>query len=250
MKLLVPSVILGAFVLTMLVSAQRVVVTPRTIAYKRSGANVPDYKREFKVRYPTISGKITPTALRSLRSGIDYWRLFKMNFRENLKDDHWLSSFDYEVKYNNHHILDIWLTTEGVGAYPDSGTKYLVFDLRTGRKLNFSDVFSASKLPRLLSRIRQIMKIKEKKAITESEESLETLKMYREIYPEFHPTPDRLLFKDLEGFSVSESGVTFLYDYGFAHAAEASEPPGDFFIPYSELKLFIRQDGLLARFIR
>jgi hypothetical protein len=230
------------------VAAQSVIVTPKKIVYKRTARNVPDFKRTFEVRYPLFSGKLNPAALRGLKTGTDYWRIFDTKLSDNLKDDHWLSSFDYLVKYNKNNILDIWLVMEGVGSYPDGSTKHLVFDIRTGKKLGIADLFAADRLPELLSKIRTVMKRQESEIDTD--EAREALVSHRESYPELHPTPDKIQFKDLDGFTITDKGVTFVYDYGFPHVIEALEPSNEFFLSYSELKPFIRADGLLARFVR
>jgi hypothetical protein len=242
--------VVAVFVFCTSAAAQSIVVTPKRVVYKRTGRNVPDFKRTFEVRYPIFSGKLTPVARRGLRSGTDYWRIFDMKLADNLRDDHWLSNLDYEVKYNKYNILDIWLFVEGVAAYPDGSSKYLVFDIRTGRKLDYSDLFISSRMRDLLSKIRAVMKHSEAEALKDSEEMRETLAYYRNFTPEFHPTPDKIEFKNLDGFTISDTGVTFLYDYGYAHVAQALEPPGEFFLSYAELKPFIRPDGLLARFVR
>ncbi len=56
--------------------------------------------------------------------------------------------------------------------------------------------------------------------------------------------------KNLDGFSISSEGVTFIYDYGYPHVIKAIEPYGEFLLKWQELKPFIRPDGLLARFVR
>ena len=56
--------------------------------------------------------------------------------------------------------------------------------------------------------------------------------------------------EDLDQFSLSDKGVTFIYDYGFPHAIEALQPDGRFFLSWAKLRPFIKRDGLLARFIR
>ena len=228
-------------------AAQSVIVTPKKVVYKRSARNVPDFKRTFEVRYPIFSGKLKPAALRRLKSGTDYWRTFETKLADNLKDDHWLSSFDYVLKYNKHNILDIWLTMEGVGAYPDGETKYLVFDTRTGNKVDFPDLFASDRMPNLLSKIRAV--IKRHESAIKDQEVLETLESYLETEPEFHPKPDQIEYKDLD-FTIGDKGVTFLYDYNYAHVVQALEPTGEFFLSYPELKPFIRPEGLLARFVR
>jgi len=230
--------------------AQSVIVRPKKVVYQRTAKSVPDWKRTFEVRYPIFSGRLTPAALRRLKTGADYWTNFDLKLADNLRNEHWLSSLDYEVKYNKHNILDIRLYIEGIGAYPDGGAKYLVFDLRTGRKINYPDLFASSRMPDLLSKIRAVMRRTEEEAVKESEEVRETLARYPQSTAEFHPTPDRIEFKKLDGSSISDAGVTFFYDYGYAHVVQALEPSGEFFLSYAELKPFIRTDGLLARFVR
>ena len=51
-------------------------------------------------------------------------------------------------------------------------------------------------------------------------------------------------------FSVSDKGATILYDAGFPHVIQALEPEGRYFFTWTQLKPFIRPDGLLARFVR
>lgn len=231
-------------------AGQSVVVKSKKVVYKRTGKSVPDHQRTFEIDYPVFSGKLTPAALRSLRTQTDYWRVFNMTLAGNLRREHWLSNFNYVVRYNKHNILDILLIAEGVAAYPDSAIRYFVFDTRTGRKLSIADLFAAAKMPQLLEKIREVMRRNEAEAFKENAETRETLEYYREAYPKLHPKPDEFAFKDLDGFSISDTGVTFIYDYDFAHVVEALEPSNEFALSYAELKPFIRMDGLLARFVR
>jgi hypothetical protein len=232
------------------VSAQSVVIKPRKLVYRRAGKRIDNWKRTFEVRYPMFSG-LTPGALRNLKAGTNYWSVFKTSLAENLRgEETWLETLDYVVKYNKNNLLDIWLVMEGSGAYPDGSTKYLVFDLRTGRKLTIADLFRPEALPKLLAVIRDVMRKNEAEAIKESGETREMLEQYRESESEFHPTADKLQIKDLDGFSLRGTGVTFMYDYNFAHVVQALEPSGEFYVSYTDLKPFIRPDGLLARFVR
>jgi len=240
-------VMTAMFLLSALTLCQSIVVTPKKVVYRRAG-DVPDYKRTFKVRYPVFNGHISKSATQNLKSNTDYWRLFEMSLEENLKgDEDWISRLDYQVKYNKNGFLAIWLTMEGSGAYPDSSTKYLVLDLRTGNEIKLEDLFERSKLAGLRDLIRRKMKAAENRL---NKEMGDELQIHRQMSPEFYPRPEKLELKDLHGFSISERGVTFLYDYEYAHVSEALEPPGKFFAAYTELRTFIRRDGLLARFIR
>jgi hypothetical protein len=232
------------------ISGQSVIVKPRKVVYRRTAKSVPDFKRTFEVRYPVFSGKLRPGVLQKLKTGTDYWKIFNISLAENLKDDHWLSSFDYEVAYNKNNIFDIALTIEGIGAYPDGSTRHRVFDLRTGKLLTYADVFASASLADLMRKIRSVMKQKEDEAVKESEDVRDTLEDFRKTEPEFHPQIEQLQLKDLDGFSIGENGVIFFYDYKYAHVVQALEPFDQVVVPFIELKPFIRKDGLLAQFVR
>jgi hypothetical protein len=163
-----------------------------------------------------------------------------------LKDDDWLTSLDYQVIYNKNNILDIRLAMDGLGAYPDTSYKYLVFDLRTGNEIAIQDVFT--QLPKLRNMIRGKMK-RQELALGRAMRKELAVQRQMDSEGEDYPPPEKLELKRLEGFSVSDQGVTFLYDYGFPHVALALEPPGKFFFTWAQLKPSIRRDGLLARFI-
>jgi len=229
-----------------IVNAQSVTITPRKETYKRTAPDVPDFKRRFEVRYPVFSGNLTRAALANLKTNTDYWHVFEITLEENLKDDDWLTSLDYQVIYNKNNLLDIRLTMEGLGAYPDTSYEYLVFDLRTGNKVQFEDVFT--QLAKLRDVIRGKMKRQE---LALGREMRRELAMHRSVKEEveYYPPPAKLELENLEGFSISDRGVTFLYDYGYAHVSQALQPPGRFFFSWAQLKPFIRRDGLLARFI-
>jgi hypothetical protein len=139
---------------------------------------------------------------------------------------------------------------EGVGAYPDSSIKYLVFDLRSGRKLELQDLFQNSQLIQLRNELRKKMRQIEK---TLEQDVKEQLEFQRNTHREMNipsPSPDTLKLSDLEGFTVGARGVTFHYDYSYPHVVKALEPPGEFFLTWKELKLYIKSGGLLAKLAR
>lgn len=233
------------------VVAQSVVVTPQKIIYKRAGKEVPDFKRTFEVRYPIFSGKLSSTVLKNLKRETNYWSVFEYgSLADSIRNDGWLSSFDYEVKYNKNNLLSIWLIMEGVGAYPDSSTEYLVFDLRSGKKLHFDDLFSSSHIIPLRNELRVKMAQIEAGLDREEKEQLDANRKTGQEIDVRSPTPDTFELSDLDGFSLSYRGMTFHYDYAYPHVSKALEPPGEFFLTWKELKPFIPNGGLLAAFTR
>ncbi len=234
--LLVPLTILG--------QSDRLVVVPQKIEYKRTGRNVPDYKKTFEVRYPIIKSGPKRSVIKKIERQINYWKVFDMSFRESINDDHWLSSFDYEIKYNKNYIFIIWLRMEGVGAYPDSVSGYFAFDVRSGRRLTLQDLFTSSSLPRLTQKIRAAIQ----KELKDNPEAKTEYEQRIEVYgDESFPRPEHLRLQDLDGFSISDRGMTFIYNYGFPHVIKALQPPGEFTFTWKQLKPYIKPSGLLSR---
>lgn len=227
-------------------SAQSVTVKGDLNKYKRSGVDVPDFKRDFEIYKPVFSGR-PQNVLDKLTSATDYWTVFEMSLDDNLEDEDWLSGCNYTVKYNAKNLLSIWLTCDGVAAYVTAMTKYLTFDLRNGELLKVEDLFKPESLTSVNKAVINVMKAEEAKMDAEAKEYL---KGERESYPESNPAPDKITLKDLAGFAISDKGVIFIYEYNFANVAKAYEPDGQFLIPFSELKQFIKPDGLLGGFIR
>lgn len=231
--------------------AQSVVVKPKKIVYTRKGKDIPKEKKTFDVTYPVISGAISPAAKKKLENTISYWRVFETTLAENLGEYHWLSALYYKINYNKNGVLDIALSQEGVGAYPDGQTVNLALDLKTGAQIKFADVFQKSSSGKLA-------------ALADKKLSVEKAKIIEEIDKGgFGEAGDgekaanteqvgglKFTAKDLEEFSVGDKGVTFIFDAGFPHVIQALAPEGRYFFSWMQLKPFIRRDGLLARFVR
>jgi hypothetical protein len=54
----------------------------------------------------------------------------------------------------------------------------------------------------------------------------------------------------LDDFTIGDSGITFHYDFNFAHVVKAMEPSGRYFVGWRELKPYIDKQGPLGVFLR
>lgn len=232
--------------------AQSVIIRPKKVVYTRKGKDVSKEKRTFDVTYPVISGAISAPVKKSLENTVSYSRVFETSPKENLEET-WLYNEFYKVNYNKKGILDISLTQEGSGAYPDEQTVNLIIDLKKGKAVKFNDVFNqklAAKLAAMVDKKLQTEKAKIIKDIDSNEyDNGESTKEEKETDKQML---DELKFtaENLNEFSIGNKGAIILYDAGFPHAWQALQPDGKYFFSWAQLKPFIRREGLLGKFIR
>jgi hypothetical protein len=226
-------------------------IVPEKKVYKRTGKDVPDFKQSFEVRKPVIKTKLDADVRSHIEDAIDFWRVFEMDLNESLTDYTWLENFDYEVKYNDNHILSIALFAEGSAAYPSSGTRWVTVDTRTGEILLIDDLFAEEKRNGLLKLINAKMIANEAAAIKEDPEVKEALRDQRVSYGEdIQPGAGKLDLDSLAGFFITDTGVTFVYDYGFPHVIQALEPDGSYEFTFKEIKPFVASGSLLETLVR
>jgi hypothetical protein len=226
----------------------RAVVRPRTVLIIRRGALIKDFpnKKRATVTYPVISGLKDALVLRRVQAILQVKNVFDSSIAE-YRDGNWLTEFSYKVNYNKNSILDITFTQDGLGAYPDTQTRHFAINLKNGNAIKASDVFIASSLPTL----RTMLDGKLQNELKEILESLKVSKRDPEDVRIASEAQEPLDYKieNLDDFEVGAKGVTFLYDAGYPHVIQAFEPNGRYFFSYSELKPFIRRDGLLWQFV-
>jgi len=225
----------------------RVVVRPRTIVIvRRELAKTFPGKQRATIKYPLISGLSDARVLRRVQSLLQVKNVFDTSVAE-YRDGNWLEEFSYEVSYNKNYILDITFTQDGLGAYPDTQTKHFAINLKNGAVIKASDAFLPQKLNGLLELVKGKFRAELRQVLVDLRESKsdpEDIRIAKEAQ-------EALEFKlsDIDDFSISDKGVTFLYDAGYPHVIQAFEPEGRYFFSYPELKSYIKLDGPLGQFI-
>lgn len=231
--------------------AQTIVIQPKKTVYTRKGKDVPKEKRTFTVTYPMFNGTMSAAAQKNLEKTIKYWNVFDTTLAENLADDYWLYEMSYKVNYNKNGILDIALTMEGSGAYPDRSTKDLVVDLKTGEQVKFADAFKSDSLDKFAQMVDRKLKGEVAETIKDIEED-KSSGYTKEDNDSFKEQLNALSFtaETFDEYSVNDKGVTIFYDAEFPHVIQALQPNGQYFFTWAEAKPFIKPAGLLGKFIR
>lgn len=203
-------------------------------------------KKRAVVVYPVVSGLSAPV-LRRVRSVLDFKNIFGSSLRE-YREEAWLEEFSYKINHNANYLLDITFSQSGSGAYPDDQDKHFLINLKSGNVVKASDAFSRDKFAPLTAMVDRKLKLELKEIL----ESLKTSKSDAEDIRIAEEAQEPLEFKteDLDNFSVSAKGITFLYDAGYPHVIRAFQPNGRYFFTYSELKRYIKRDGPLGQFIQ
>ena len=199
------------------------------------------------VTYPVIKG-LKPETLRKVRDLLSFKNIFDYSMAD-YRSDPWLSEFSYAVNHNANFLLDLTFTQSGMAAYPDEQSKHFLIDLKSGKALVAADAFNSDKLTALATTVdgklqQEISELRKENASSTDREADEK-RSVNDAYDilKFEP-------KDLDNFSVSNSGVTFLYDSGFPHVIKALEPKGRYYFSYTELRPFIKTTGPLGQFVR
>lgn len=221
------------------VAAQTVLITPRKTVYRRPKPQI-DFKRTFTVRRP-VAKAATPVLSRKITTAISPEKVLQLNLREEMGEYQWLEEADYKVLFNQKGVLCIeqWMT--GTAAYPDSVTKRVVVDVAKGVTVAPADVFK---------NLVVFAKLVKKSQAAEIASATKEMKSDPDAKPEELFSETNFTSADFKDFSVGLEGVTIYYDYGFPHVLEALQPAGEYHFKWTEIKQFVRADGLLARFVR
>jgi hypothetical protein len=235
----------GLFLLAMLgaagsiAAAQTVIITPKKMTYRRPKP-IEEFKRTFTVRRP-IAKAARGVLSRKITTAISPEKVLEINIPEESGEYQWLEEADYKVLFNQNGVLCIEEWMIGTGAYPDSVTKRVVVDIATGAAVKPASVFK--NLPAFARLIR-------KSQAAEVAAAKKEMRSDPDAGPEDLFSETNFTVADLKEFSVDLKGVTVYYDYGFPHVLEALEPAGEYRFTWTEIKQFVRADGLLARFVR
>ncbi len=221
--------------------AQIVTVTPKKVIYKRPKPFT-EYKKSFAVIYPIVKG-LNLNLKKKVETAISYQKIFNFNLKKETNEIHWLEEASFKVNYNKNGILGILLTMTGLGAYESVYEKSVVVNLKTGDRIKPPDAFV--KLNELAALCKKAQQNEIKKSLVEIKKENPDEENPENLFENADFT-----VKNLDEFSVSDKGVTFLYDYGFPHVIKALQPEGKYFFSWAQLKPFVKRSSSFGKFVR
>jgi hypothetical protein len=238
----------------------RIKIFPSKKVYAR--LNIDEYsewRKEFRVRYPIVEGIKSESLLYKINSIFSYEKVFDVSIAESIEGDTWLNDLDYSIQFFKKPFLNLMFYMEGIGAYPWTVTRSVVINYETGNLVKIKNIFNEDSLERLASVVNEFLQHDFKKALlaekylgeislNESNIPNESEKNYSFLEERF--SHYKFTIEDLDEFSLSEVGVTFIVHSNFPHVIKNLEPEGLYHFEYSSLKQFIKKDSILEKFLR
>ncbi|MCU0238071.1 MAG: hypothetical protein MUC29_01405 [Pyrinomonadaceae bacterium] len=216
-------------------------IATKKVDYKRPKTVENENKRSFYIVYPKVAG----ASGAKIEAILNYEKAFDFKLKEQQSgEDFWLDSCDFVVNYNKNNILGVELYMEGSGAYPSTSVKRFVINTKTATRVKPTDVFV--KPDELAAMIKKAQTAEMKKAKEEYKKDADAQDL---VDNEYFTNADYKA-ENLWVFTVSDKGITFHYDYEFPHVILALQPEGNYFYNWTQLKPFIKKDGLFSQFAK
>lgn len=200
------------------------------------------------VIYPQISG-IDSLVAQNLEAALDSYYLQDslggkpLSYAELL----WKKGqgfHDYKINYNDNGFLDITFRWKLILGHLFEEFYTIVFDVNAGTRVMPQSVFI--KTPGLVAMIKKAQQLDAKQAIAEMKKNNRAHSMCSFLKREFR---GKFSAKNLANFSISDKGITFIYNYNREHLCADFYPKGRYFFTWKEVKPFIKPSGLFGNFI-
>lgn len=221
----------------------------------KQGQEYPDYKTA-EIHFPLVSGLPDAVVMARVQEAVSLKKVFGQTpeeFRKQFQEEWTLDSIEYQINFNRDEILSLTYTQCGTGAYPSCGDEYINVFLRDGFAITPQKAFND--LPGLAKLADGALRAEIRKALADAKNDKEIGDegygfLENELNGDESKHKKPYPVEQLKSFIVGEKGVTFIYNYGFPHVAQALEPPGRFFLSWEKLKPFIKADGPFGKFAK
>lgn len=153
-----------------------------------------------------------------------------------------LTAFETDTTYYGHCIIGISYRLDWMGAYPSSHIGYINYNLKTGDTLRIQDVVVEGEMDVLLQLCNQKLQqnIDDNRKQLVAGDGLEDAEWHITEYP------PQFTQDNINNFYISDTGITFRYEFDFPHVMQGMEPDGDISVSKDELRQLLNSDGPLG----
>ncbi len=256
------AIIVLIFTLASISFAQSVVIKPKKIIYTKDyiinedpiidkGDHGDAASRDWEavtVIYPQVSG-VDSLIAQNLEAAIDTYYLQDSLGGKPLSYPELLGKkgqglHDYKVNYNDNGLLDITFHWKLILGHLYEEFYTVVIDVNAGSRVTSQGAFKNTS--GLLAMIKKAQQLESKQAIAQMKANSKVYAMCSFLKREFR---GKFSARNLNNFSISDKGITFIYNYNREHLCADAYPKGRYFFTWKEVKPFIKPAGPFGNFI-
>ena len=154
-----------------------------------------------------------------------------------------LFDMQYEVVFENKGLLSISIYTEGMGAYPSSGTEWLTLRVHTGEAYPLTNEINATGLKWIYQTYKKLLK----KRIADDFKSRKGEEDEHDL-AELNESIDSLSSDEmLKSYLFTPTGIKFSTEGILPHAVQAFEPDSIWFVPYTQLRKYKMPQAIVVK---
>lgn len=196
------------------------------------------------ITWPIIKNLNPKSLTDNINNTLDFNKTTGTNIAEIKSNPQGITSTYYEVNYDQNNILSLSIFVENTGAYISTFTYNYSFDLTTGQPISSTVIFSPDKTNSLITLLNSRLQTNINQALKRTD-CPPDLNVELESNKKYYPHYGNFSSDDLD-FRITYTGIEFIYNFHFPHVILACEPDSIISLTYSQLKDFIRFDGLLS----
>ncbi|MGZ3865320.1 MAG: hypothetical protein ACXVC6_06660 [Bacteroidia bacterium] len=166
---------------------------------------------------------------------ISYYTIDELKeYKENFKKDSilfGLTAAGYEITYNENCLLSLTINMETMGAYPSGYSVYRNFDINTGDSISLEKMLDETKINDLIKLCDDTLQNRIercRKEYADQDFIVEQL------------TGQQFTRKNLVNFYVTQTHVVLVYNFGFPHVIQGTEPDGFIKIARKDFRKYLK----------
>ncbi|WP_309607478.1 hypothetical protein [Flavobacterium sp.] len=142
----------------------------------------------------------------------------------------------YDVTFNNSIFLSITMNYESIAGTADLDSYYYNFDVSNKKILVYNDILKENKIIDFIKKCNAILKDRLKelgiqnKVETENSDEYKALLKLKQLFSN----------DNLDSFSISDKGITFIYNYGFQNGV--FDIDNNLYFSYKDFQKYTKED--------
>jgi hypothetical protein len=155
-------------------------------------------------------------------------------------------SMNYDIVFVNKQVISIKFYMEGMGAYPTSYQNWRTLNIATGKPYLIGNEINNAGLRWLITSYKQTLKIRIQSGRQAQKNDADEKDMYQLL---IKATDTLTVNSFANNYLFTNKGITFITDRVLPHVAQGYEPDRTLFVPYAQLKPYLKPGSVVAKIV-